>query len=112
MADSAPRPGKSERSSSRTSWATDPWASQPAPDRPPVSVRASGAAASTTTSQTTMTVRRRRTDSRASRSNRGGRPFRPVEGEDAAPRMTFSVSDMADILVPLGVSVNYPPGYP
>ena len=55
---SAPSDAKFLRSSSRTTCAIDPCASQPAPDSALDSVSASGAAANATTSQVMITARR------------------------------------------------------
>src|SRR5450759_2687954 len=66
---SAPSAGKSRRNSSRTCWAVEPWASQPAPESAPFSVSARGAAAKTRTSHDAMTPRRCRADHAARREN-------------------------------------------
>ena len=66
---SAPTCGKSVRSSSRTRWAIEPCASQPAPESAPLTEIASGAAANAAINHSSITGLRRRAEKRPSRAN-------------------------------------------
>src|SRR5262245_56836731 len=105
---SAPSAGKSRRSSSRTSCAVDPCASQPAPESAPFNVMASGAAVSVTTSQKPMTNRRRRAEKPASRANHALRSG----GADGSWAAAAAAGGGVDVTVIALLQQTYPGGYP